>query len=359
MPSNDRSPSLEVIDFGNLPDGTSIEQYVLKAANGITAKVITYGGVLTSLLTPDKHGNMANIVVGFDSIEGYLKANEQSNPYLGAIVGRYCNRISRGKFELEGKSYDLAVNNGPNHLHGGTKGFDKVVWQAEKRTKEDAVGVSLSYTSPDMEEGYPGELKVKTTYWLSNEGELGILYEATTTRTTVINLTNHSYFNLTGSNQSILDHQLQINADTFLPIDECSIPLGKKVSVKNSPFDFTGCKAVGKDINTDDLQLKYGNGYDHTWILNSSDDSVNFAAQLYEAQSGRVLKVYTTEPGVQFYTGNFLDVNVNGKEYKEKSALCFETQHFPDSPNRPDFPSTILKPGEIFKSTTKFIFQTK
>lgn len=341
-------------EFGKLPDGTSVQQYTLANANGIEMKVITYGGIITHLTVPDRNGNYADVVLGYDSLHQYL----EMNPYFGAIIGRYGNRIAKGEFSLNGETYELARNNIGNHLHGGIQGFDKVVWQAELLEMDDAVGLKLSYTSEDMEEGYPGTLSAIVTYILDNQNRLTFDYEAVTDKTTIVNLTNHAYYNLSGMSSDILGHELTINADSYLPVDSTLIPLQAEF-VEGTPFDFRISKVIGADIGKENIQLQNGGGYDHCWILNEEGEELSLAATLYDPESGRQMEVYTTEPGIQFYSGNFLDGSITGKNgvvYGKRSGLCLETQHFPDSPNRPDFPSTVLNPGEVYRSKTVTVF---
>jgi aldose 1-epimerase len=356
-PQKKPTSSVQQEPFGTMPDGTAVEQYTLTNANGIEMKVITYGGIITSLKLPDRDGNFADVVLGYDNLEGYLK----QNPYFGAIIGRYGNRIAKGLFTIDDVQYQLAQNNIGNHLHGGNVGFDKVVWQAEPLSIENGVGVKFTYKSKDMEEGYPGNLDVTVNYILDNDNTLTFEYFATTDKKTIVNLTNHAYYNLTGKPGDILGHELKINADTYLPVDSTLIPMQPE-SVQGSPFDFTSAKAVGKDIEADHVQLKNGGGYDHCWILNKSDEALNFAASLYEPGSGRYMEVFTTEPGIQFYSGNFLDGTITGKGgvvYNYRTGLCLETQHYPDSPNRPDFPTTLLNPGEEYRTKTVTKFSVK
>lgn len=341
--------------FGTMPDGKQVTQYTLTNKQGMEMKVITYGGIITSLTAPDKNGTYEDIVLGYDHLEGYLKAN----PYFGAIIGRYGNRIAKGKFTLDSVEYTLAVNNIGNHLHGGLLGYDKVVWDAEPFENETGVGLKLSYLSPDMEEGYPGNLSATVTYTLGNDNTLQFDYQASTDKKTVINMTQHSYFNLSAMKEDVLGHDLLINADEMLPVDSTLIPTGEFRPVGGTPFDFTEAKQVGEDLAVADEQLKIAGGFDHCWILNKGSEKMNFVATLSEAKSGRKLDIYTTEPGVQFYSGNFLDGSITGKNgvvYKHRSGLCLETQHFPDSPNQSAFPTTVLSPGEAYGSSTKLVF---
>lgn len=342
-------------EFGTMPDGQKVTEYRLINQHKVEFSLINYGGIITSLKVPDRDGNLEDIVLGYDNLAGYL----EKTPYFGATVGRYGNRIAKGSFTLDSVTYDLAINNGVNHLHGGIKGFDKVVWKAEVFESDSIAGVKLTYTSLHMEEGYPGKLSTTVTYSLDNDNQLIFEYEASTDRKTVINLTNHSYFNLSGMENNILDHEVMINADRYLPVDSTLIPL-EIAQVENTPFDFTEPKKVGRDIGVENIQLANGGGYDHCWVLNG--DGLKLAATVYESTSGRFMEVFTTEPGVQFYTGNFLDGTITGKDgvvYERRMGLCLETEHFPDSPNRPDFPSVILNPGEKYYSKTLTKFSTK
>lgn len=330
--------------------------YTLTHKNGISAKITNYGGIVMSLNVPDKSGQFSDIVLGFETAEEYLKPH----PYFGALIGRYGNRIAKGKFTLERKEYILAQNDGPNSLHGGLKGFDKVIWDAKPLDTPDEPALELTYLSEDGEEGYPGNLLIKVIYTLTNDNELRIDYTATSDETTVINLTNHSYFNLAGAGYGpILDHEVLLNAAHFTPIDETLIPTGEIRPVAGTPFDFTEPTKIGLHINGDDEQLKFGLGYDHNWVLNSSDSSLALAARVFEPGSGRVMEVWTTEPGIQFYSGNFLDgsnIGKGGKVYQHRYGFCLETQHFPDSPNHPNFPSTVLKASQTYTSTTVYKF---
>jgi len=345
--------------FGKTADGTAVDLYTLTNSHGVEAKIMTYGGVVTSLKVPDKNGKLGDVVLGYDHFDGYLKRGS----YFGAIVGRYGNRIAKGRFTLNGVEYKLAVNNGENHLHGGLKGFDKVVWKAKAMKGRDGVGLELSYLSKDGEEGYPGNLNVTVIYTLTDNNELKIDYSATTDKDTVLNLTNHSYFNLAdGGASKILGHEMMINADRFTPVDKGLIPTGELQRVKGTPLDFTQPTAIGARIDQSYEQLVLGGGYDHNYVLNSSDGSLALAARVYEPTTGRVMEVFTTQPGVQFYTGNFLDGTITGKGnkvYQKRSAFCLETQHFPDSPNKPEFPTAVLKPGEKYKQTTVYKFSAR
>ena len=332
--------------WGNT-DGIDVFLYTLTNAKGVQVKISTYGATVTSWVVPDKNGKTSNIVLGFDSLSGYLA----KPPYFGALVGRYGNRIAKGKFKIDTAVYTLATNNGANHLHGGLKGFDKQIWDAT--TASDSMpSLLLSYTSKDGEEGYPGNLKVEVRYTLTDEDELKIDYNATTDKATPVNLTNHSYFNLTGdAANTILNHTLMIAADNYTPVDSSLIPTGEIKGVKGTPFDFTSAKKIGRDMES------VKGGYDHNWVLNKKDSSLQKVAELSDTVSGRILEVYTMEPGLQFYTGNFLDGTFkarDGKPINQHAALCMETQHFPDSPNEPKFPSTILKPGEKYHTVTVY-----
>lgn len=338
--------------FGLMPDGQEIYEYTLSNKNGVEVKVINYGGIITSVIAPDRNGVMEDVVLGYDSLSGYLK----ETPYFGAIVGRYGNRIANGKFVLDGTTYTLAQNNNGQHLHGGIKGFDKVFWNIVEIGQNK---LKLTYLSKDMEEGYPGNLNVEVTYELTDANELKIAYAATTDKKTIINLTQHSYFNLTGKTKGdILTHELTLYADKFVPVTKVLIPTGELMPVKGTPFDFTTSTAIGARVNDKHQQLEFGLGYDHCWVL-SSGDSMKHAASVYEPTSGRTLEVYTTEPAIQFYCGNFLDGSITGKfnvSYKHRYGLCLETEHYPDSPNQKAFPSTELKPGEVYRTQTTYAF---
>ncbi|WP_254091603.1 aldose epimerase family protein [Dawidia soli] len=346
------------VAYGTLPDGQAVEEYTLKNKNGVELKVINYGGIVTSLKVPDKNGVLEDVVLGFDSLKGYLGGS----PYFGAIVGRYGNRIAKGKFTLDGQTYTLAQNNNGQHLHGGLKGFDKVYWHIAEVPAAEGPSLKLTYTSKDMEEGYPGTLQAEVTYTLTDNNEFKIAYTATTDKKTVVNLTQHTYFNLTGNaKRDILDHQVMLHADKFVPVDKVLIPTGKLKDVAGTPFDFRTATAVGQRVNEKDEQLIVGGGYDHAWVL-SPADSGKAVASVYEPTSGRFLEVYTTEPAIQFYCGNFLDGTVVGKQgnaYAKRFGLCLETEHYPDSPNQPSFPSVVLNPGETYSTQTTYKFSTK
>jgi len=343
--------------FGTTTRGEAVAVYTLKNAHGLELRVIDYGGIILSLKVPDRNGAFDDVVLGYDSLAGYLR----SSPYFGAIIGRYGNRIGGGRFTLDGKTYTLAKNNGPNHLHGGLKGFDKVVWGAAPFEGADSVGLVFRYTSPDGEEGYPGTVRATVTYTLTDRNELIFDYAATTDRATPVNLTQHSYFNLAGDGKGdILGHVVTLNADRFTPVDSTLIPTGEIRSVAGTPFDFRTPTAIGARIALDDEQLRYGLGYDHNFVLNKGADAgPTLAARVYEPASGRVMEIYTTEPGLQFYSGNFLDGTLRGKNgvvYRHRYGFAMETQHFPDSPNKPSFPSTTLRPGEQYRSRTIYKF---
>ncbi|MBN1457123.1 MAG: galactose mutarotase [Sedimentisphaerales bacterium] len=345
--------------FGKTKDAEPVDIYTLTNANGLEAKIMTYGGTVVSLKVPDRDGKLGDILLGFDNISDY----EEKSPYFGCLVGRYGNRIGNAKFSIDGTEYTLAANDGVNHLHGGVKGFDKVVWDAKPFQNADAVGLKLHYLSKDMEEGYPGNLDVNVTYTLTNADELRIDYEATTDKPTVCNLTNHNYYNLAGQgNGDILSHELMINADNATPVGPGLITTGEIKPVKGTVMDFTKPTPIGKGINADDVQIVLGGGYDHNWVLNKQGNELSLAATVYEPTTGRVMKITTTEPALQFYAGNFLDGTLTGKEgkvYKHRYAFCLETQHSPDSPNKPNFPTTVLRPGEKYKTTTVHKFSTR
>jgi aldose 1-epimerase len=342
--------------FGETGDGQQIDLYILTNKNGMEAAITNYGGTVVTLKVPDRNGKLADVVLGYDKLNDYA----DGRAYFGAIAGRYANRIANAKFTLDGTTYTLPKNDGENHLHGG---FNKRVWTAQDVSSDAGEALELAYLSKDGEEGYPGNLSVKVLYTLTGQNELKIEYSATTDKDSVVNFTNHSYFNLAGQgNGNILQQQLMIRADRFTPIDATSIPTGELRSVKGTPFDFTNATAIGARIDQDDQQLRMGRGYDHNWVLNGGTaGALSLAAQAYDPQSGRLLEVWTTEPGLQFYAGNFLDGirGRDGKIYNRRDAFCLETQHFPDSPNHPNFPSTVLKPGQHFQSTTVYKFSIK
>lgn len=340
--------------FGVLPDGTAVASFTLTNASGASVTALDYGGIITSVRVPDRSGKLDDVVLGYDTLEGYLK----DNSHYGAVVGRYGNRIGGARFTLDGQTYELAANNGPNSLHGGRKGFDKYVWKAEPFEREGLAGVMLTHTSPDGDEGFPGALSVSMTYTFNDRNELTIDYEATTDKATVLNLTNHSYFNLGGDGSGdVLGHRLTVNADRYTPVDEYLIPTGELASVAGTPLDFRTATAMGDRIA--DPGLKPATGYDHNYVINRADASAVLAARVDDPNSGRWLEVFTTEPGVQLYTANHLDGSKAaraGRVYGRYGAFCLETQHYPDSPNKPSFPTTTLRPGETFKSRTVYAF---
>ncbi len=357
--SSQQKPKVTKSAYGTTQDGQAVDMYTITNSHGVEIKAITFGGIITSLQVPDKNGKMADVVLGFDKLGPY----EENKPYFGAIIGRYGNRIANGEFKLDGKTYNLPKNDGPNTLHGGTKGFNKVVWKAEPFEKKDSAGVIFIYTSPDGDQGFPGNLKTKVTYTLNNNNELTFDYEATTDKATPVNLTQHSYFNLDGEgNGDILDHVLTLNADNFTPVDKTLIPTGKIEPVKGTPLDFTKPTEIGARINNDYEQLKLAGGYDHNFVLNGKMGAMRLAARAKDPKSGRVLEISTTEPGVQFYSGNFLDGTLTGKsgqKYQKHAGFALETQHYPDSPNHPNFPSTILRPGKTYHSRTMLKFSAE
>ena len=347
--------------LAQVKDFDSIKLYTLKNESGMTVRVTNYGAIVTSIIVPDRNGKQADVALGYDRVEDYINAVDK--PYFGAVVGRYGNRIAKGEFTLDDETYSLLKNNGENHLHGGAIGFDKVVWTVDEYVEGQAL--TLSYLAKDKEEGYPGNLQLKITYTLTDDNSLVVDYHATTDKATPVNVTQHTYFNLKGEGQgTILDHKLMLNAKKFTPVDESLIPTGEMPTVAGTPFDFTTPKAIGRDIGQQNEQLVFGLGYDHNWILDTDgkEGELSLAAQVHEPSSGRVMEIYTTEPGIQFYCGNFLDGRLKGKSgkpYVHRGGFCLETQHFPDSPNQPNFPSTILKPGETYDSKTVFKFSTK
>ena len=356
QPSSPAGPVVKREPFGNF-NGVGVEMLTLTNKNGIEVRAITYGGIITSIKTPDRNGAMGDIVLGFNSIERYTS----EHPFFGAIIGRYGNRIAKGRFTIDGHEYKLATNNGPNHLHGGTRGFDKHLWQVEvPPTAAGQTSVKFSYLSPDGDEGYPGTLKTAVSYTLTDNNELIVNYEAATDKTTHVNLTQHSYFNLAGEGSGdILGHELTIDADRYTPVDATLIPTGALAPVDGTPFDFRKSTAIGARIEAVDEQITNGQGYDHNWVLNKNGAGRQRAARVVEPKSGRTLEVATTEPGLQFYAGNFLDGTLSGKAglpYTRRSGFCLETQHFPDTPNQKNFPTTLLKPGEQYKTETVFTF---
>lgn len=342
--------------FGTTEDGTAVDLFTLTNAHGLEARIMTYGATVVSLRVPDRTGKLDDVVLGYPSLAGYL----DRSPYFGSTIGRYGNRIGKGRFTLDGKTHQLATNDGPNHLHGGAKGFDKVVWSVDSSRTDSSTTLAFAYTSPAGEEAYPGTLHVRVTYTLTDRGELRIDYAATTEAPTIVNLTHHSYFNLAGpGTRDILGHELMIPADRYTPVDSTLIPTGELASVERTPFDFRTPTVIGARIDQDDVQLTRGRGYDHNWVLNRQGTELTLAARLTEPTTGRTLEVVSTEPGIQFYSGNFLDGTIIGKEgrvYRHRYGLCLEPQHFPDSPNKPTFPSTVLRPGQEYRSTTVFRF---
>ena len=350
---------IEKSKFGKLDDGSAIDKYVMTNKNGMEVSVISYGGRIVSLKVPDKNGKLENVTLGFDNIEDYVS----ENPFFGALVGRYGNRIAKGNFNIDDTQYTLVTNNGENHLHGGTVGFDKIVWAVQPIEGADESKLELRYVSKDGEEGYPGNLEVTVLYTLNNKNELKVDYTAITDKPTVVNLTQHSYFNLSGDfSKDILNHEVTLHADSFIPVDDGLIPTGEIKGVEGTPFDFTQAKAIGRDIDMENQQLKRGGGYDHCWVLNGEKGKLRQVASAYDPASGRLMEVLTTEPAIQFYTGNFLDgslQNPKGGSYGHRSGFCLETQHYPDSPNQPEFPSTRLNPGETYNTTTVFKFSAK
>lgn len=356
-PETSPTDTVAVRSYGQTPDGPA-SLYTLRNANGMEVEVTNYGGIVTAIRVPDSAGDVADVTLGFSSVDGYLA----DNPYFGALIGRYGNRIAQGRFSLDGKDYELAQNDGDNTLHGGPQGFHRQLYTAETIASESgSMGVSLTRTSPDGEEGYPGNLDVTVRYLLNDDNELRIEYAATTDAPTAVNLTNHAYFNL-GDKATILDHELMIDAKAFTPVDGGLIPTGELRNVEGTPFDFRKATAIGARIDDENQQLARGKGYDHNWVLDRDGDGLESVATLYAPSTGRMMEVLTTEPGLQFYSGNFLDGSLTGRDgtaYVLRSGLCLETQHFPDSPNQPDFPSTELRPGEKYSSTTVYRFSVR
>jgi aldose 1-epimerase len=345
--------------FGKLPDGKEVYEYTLKNENGMTAKIINYGAIVVSLETPDRNGKFADVVLGYDSLAGYIG----DKTFQGSIVGRYGNRIAKGKFTLDGKEYQLSINDGENHLHGGTTGFNKVLWTAEPIESATDPALKLTYVSKDGEEGYPGNVTLSVTYTITKDNELRIDYSGTTDKPTILNPTHHSYFNLSGDpTKTILDEELMINADKTTEVVPGLITTGKFLNVAGTPMDFRKLTKIGAHINDNDAQLKLGPGYDHNWVLNNYNKQLQKAVELYDSTSGRFMEIYTDQPGMQFYSGNFLDGTIKGKKgivYNYRTGLCLEAQLFPDSPNKSNFPSATLKPGETYKQTTIYKFSTR
>jgi aldose 1-epimerase len=345
-------------EFGKTPDGRAVSVYTLTNRGGAEARVITYGGAVVSLKVPDRRGRLGDVVLGFDDLGGYLGQDF----YIGSLVGRYANRIAGARFTLNGAEYKLAANNGPHNLHGGLRGFDKVVWEARPLRARGGAALELTYLSPDGEEGFPGNLRARVVYTLTDRNELRVDYSATTDKDTVVNLTQHSYFNLKGEGVGdILDHRLRVYAARFTPTDATSIPTGELRPVRGTPFDFTRPTVIGARIGADDEQLKFGNGYDHNFVVNGRPGVLRRAAEVYEPTTGRVMEVLTTEPGVQLYTGNYLaaERGKGGKPYPRRTGFCLETQHYPDSPNKPRFPSPVLRRGGRYRSTTVYRFSAR
>lgn len=351
-------PSITKKRFGTLSNGKKVDIYTLRNAGGMRVKILTYGGILQSIEVPDSGGRFANVTLGFDNLSDYVK----KSPYFGCITGRYANRIAKGRFSLDGKTYQLATNNDANHLHGGDKGFDKRVWAAQPFKRHGDVGLVLTYTSPNGEENYPGTLRTTVVYTLTDDNRIRMDYRATTTRPTIVNLTNHAYFNLRGEGDGrILGHELQINATRYTPVDKTLIPTGKIARLGGTPLDFRESTAIGERIDSRNQQLVRGGGYDHNYVLDSSGDGLELAARVVEPNSGRVLEVITDQPGLQFYSGNFLDGTLRGTSghpYPKRSGFALESQHFPDSPNHRNFPSTVLRPGDVYRTTTIYAFST-
>jgi aldose 1-epimerase len=358
-PSKKGQPHVKKQSYGKMPDGTPVDLYLIANANGMEAHLTPYGGALVSLTAPDRHGALADVVLGMETLDGC----RTQTAFFGALIGRYGNRIGGAQFPLEGKTYRLPANDGPNTLHGGPLGFDKQLWQAREVASTEGPAIEFTYVSKDGEEGFPGTLTAKVIYTLANKNELKIDYTATTDKPTVVNLTNHAYFNLKGAGEGdILGHQVTIDASRFTPVDATLIPTGELRAVKGTPFDFTKATAIGARIENDDRQIKFGKGYDHNWVLDKTGAGLTKAAEVYEPTTGRVMQVWTTEPALQFYTGNFLDGTLHGKGgkvYPRRGALCMETQHYPDSPNHPAFPSTELKPGATYHTTTVYSFSAR
>jgi aldose 1-epimerase len=354
-PTESKGATVDKRDFGQTAAGEPVSLFTLTNANGMRAEIITYGGIIRALEVPDRNGRIGDVVLGFDAVDGYLK----EHPYFGAIIGRYGNRIAKARFKLGGTEYKLAVNNGPNALHGGVQGFDKRVWTVKDSGAGDNAHLTINYLSKDGEEGYPGNLDVTVTYTMTNDNVLRIDYAATTDKETIANLTNHTYFNFSGADD-ILAHELKLNASKFTPVDETLIPTGELKDVAGTPFDFRTLTPIGARINQKNQQLVHGKGYDHNFVLDGS--GMKAAGEVHDPATGRVMEVSTTEPGIQFYSGNFLDGTITGKGgkvYGNRSGFCLETQHFPDSPNQPSFPTVVLKPGDKYQSTTIYKFSTR
>jgi aldose 1-epimerase len=353
---NTNSPQVSAAPFGRTSDGKAVELFTLRNSNGMEVRLTNYGGIITSLLVPDRDGKPGDIVLGYDTLDGYLKAS----PYFGCVAGRCCNRIAKGRFTLNGVTRQLAVNNGPNCLHGGLRGFDKVVWEAKSNLASGSPSVELSYLSPDGEEGFPGNLQVKAAYLLTPDNGLRLDFTATTDQDTIVNLTQHTYFNLAGRGD-VLNHTMQLYANKFTPVDSTQIPTGQLQDVAGTPFDFRKPVTIGAHIDDPDEQLKAGGGYDHNWVANKPANRLARVARVTEATSGRALEVHSTQPGVQFYSGNFLDGTITGKGgwvYQRRNGFCLETQHFPDAINHPNFPSVVLQPGQTYRHSILWRFST-
>lgn len=355
--SQSKPAQISAQPFGTTREGTPVTLFTLRNANGVEARICNYGGIVVSLKVPDRNGRLGDVVLGYDRLEDYLK----ESPYFGCLIGRYGNRIARGQFTLNGHTYTLATNNGPNHLHGGIKGFDKVVWEPKVLATPEGPALELRYLSRDGEEGYPGNLSVVAVYTLTSDNALKLEYTATTDKDTVVNLTQHSYFNLAGKGD-ILGHLVMINADRYTPVDSTLIPTGELPSVEGTPFDFRKPTAIGARIGQENQQLKFGNGYDHNWVISKPMGKFGLQARVTEPTTGRVLEVFSTEPGLQFYSGNFLDGTLTGKGgwvYQFRNGFCMEPQHYPDSPNQPNFPSVVLKPGQVYQHTLMYRFSVQ
>ena len=348
-------PKVTSMTFGTTPDGETVEKFTLSNASGMEVDIVAWGAAITRIQVPDRDGSQADVALAFGELEPYL----EPHPYFGSVVGRYGNRIAKGRFTLNGVEYTLATNNGENHLHGGERGFDRRLWKAQASTTAEGQSVELTYVSPDGEEGYPGTLTATVTYTLTPQNAIRMAYRATTDKDTIVNLTNHAYFNLAGhGNGTTLDHELTLDADRFTPVDEGLIPTGELRPVEGTPFDFREATAIGARIGGEDEQLKFGLGYDHNFVVNGEAGTMRRAARVVEPKSGRTLEVHTTEPGIQFYSGNFLDgvAGKDGRTYPYRGGFCLESQHYPDSPNKPHFPSTALKAGQEYSTTTEYRF---